>query len=301
LTARSFVSIFCASLAVATVLRLVAHPKKQILDIPRVQRAARPLDIPKTPRRIYPFSVIPGGAYSSEELALARRVDRVVAAHYSDFDAARISVRSLPEDTFLYVSYRRADRIYWTANKRRIPKGESILCDGEHMARTRCGNRLSASPQFPIAAGPQPTEAALNAPEFPSGLDMPQAPLFSPRYDTPVMPLVEARERFLSFPTGVSGASALGEAFPDGDRSSPIMVIADLPSGLPGAPASTGPGGSSPSGGAAPGGGSPAPGGSGPIPGSTVPEPSNAALIAAGALSLLAGYQPVRRRRSIRR
>lgn len=292
MTVRSFLSIFCASLAVATLLRFAAHTKIQIPDGPRVRRAPVPFSPPQTPRRIYPYSVIPGGAYSREELALARRVDPVVAAHYADFDGSRASIRTLPADAFLYVSYRKADRIYWTANKRRIRKGEPVLCDGVHMARTRCGNRLSAVPQFPIAAGPQPSEQALNAPELPPGLEMPQAPLFAPQYDSAAMPLVDARDRLFAFPTGASGASALGEVFPDGVRPSPVMVIADLPFGAPALGSS--PGGSS--GGSAPGG--PGSGGTspvGPVPGSTVPEPADAGFALLGAASLLAGYQPIRR------
>src|SRR3569833_3261992 len=33
-------------------------------------------------RRIYPFSVVPGGTYSAKELEIARSVDPIVAAHY---------------------------------------------------------------------------------------------------------------------------------------------------------------------------------------------------------------------------
>lgn len=326
MTVRSFVSIFCVSLAVATALRFVAHhQEQQIVRTPRLAPISKPQNVAATPRRIYPYSVIPGGAYSGEELALARRVDRVVAAHYSDFDAAHVSVRALPQDTLLYVSYRKADRVYWTANKRRVPKGESVLCDGARMARARCGNRLSAVPQFPVAAGPQPTEQALNAPELPPGLELSQAPLFTPQYDAPVMPLLLARDRMFPFPTGNSGASPLEQAFPASGLHSPMMVVADLPFGAPGAaaigPGGTSPGGTSPggttSGGSSPGGTTPGgtttggttpggttPGGTtsgGPLPGSSVPEPADAALIAVGAAALLIGYQPVRRRRSTRR
>src|ERR1700733_1612989 len=39
-------------------------------------------------RRIYRYSVIPGGVISADELRGARRIDRVVAAHYYDFESS---------------------------------------------------------------------------------------------------------------------------------------------------------------------------------------------------------------------
>ena len=307
---RRFVAILCVSLAAATALRFAAHHREKNLKLSRVAPTPQPPGPAQLPRKIYPYSVIPGGAYSGEELAVARRVDRVVAAHYSDFETGAAAVRSLPRDMYLYVSYRKADRVYWTANKRRIPKGETVLSDGKHLARTRCGNRLSETPQLPIAAGPQPTETALNGPEMPAGIELPQAPLFAPAYDAPVMPLMDARERFFAFPTGVTGASPL-EAYPAFGLHSPMMAVASLPFGLPGPATATGPGGSTPGGstpgGSTPGGSTPGgPGGGstptgpssgGPSPGgptgggspptAPVPEPASIALLTAGASLLL--------------
>ena len=310
MSVRRFVLILCVSLAVATALRFAAYRREKNLSISRLAHVSKPQTPARSPRKIYPYSVIPGGAYSSDELALARRVDRVVAAHYSDFETADVAVRALPQDTYLYVSYRKGDRVYWTANKRRIPKGETVLSDGKHMARTRCGNRLSAAPQFPIAAGPQPTEAALNAPELPAGIELPQAPLFAPQYDAPVMPLADARDRLFAFPTGTTGASQLAQAFPPWAPPSPMMVVGNLPFGAPGVPATTAPGGgtsgtSSPTGstpvGSGPGGSGPggsSPGGGGPLPGAPVPEPASARLIAAaGAAVLLFAGRRFRNRR----
>ena len=333
MSVRRFVAILCVSLAVATALRFAARPRHQKLDTSRLAPQAVALDSSRLPRKIYPYSVIPGGAYSGDELALARRVDRVVAAHYSDFETGAVAVRALPQDTYLYVSYRKADRVYWTANKRRIPKGETVLSDGKHLARTRCGNRLSETPQLPVAAGLQPTETALNGPEAPGGIELPQAPLFAPQYDAPSMPLVDARERFFAFPNGVTGASPL-EAFPAFGLHSPIMAVADLPFGVPGVASATGPGGSTP-GGSSPGGSSPggstpvgstpgspggstpgSPGGStpggptpggpssggptggGPVPGAAVPEPASIALLIAGTSFLVLLRRRVRPRHS---
>jgi len=294
LSLRRFVAILWVSLAVATALRFAARPRQQNLNSARLAPRLSPPDPGRLPRKIYPYSVIPGGAYSGEELALARRVDRVVAAHYSDFETGAITVRTLPQDTYLYVSYRKSDRVYWTANKRRIPKGERVLSDGKNMARTRCGNRLSETPQLPIAAGPQPTETALNAPEIPAGIELPQAPLFAPLYDAPSLPMVDARERSFAFPGGETGASPLGGAFPASALNSPIIAVASLPFGALGAPAKTPGGGSTgPTSGPTPGGSGP--GSGGPIPGTPVPEPETALLLSAGAALLVLRCRRVRR------
>lgn len=250
---------------------------------PHAAHAQKSLAIEQKPRKVYPFSVIPGGAYSADELALARRVDRVVAAHYADFDPSTVAVRTLPEDEFLYVSYRKADRVYWTTDKRRIPKGNCVLTDGKHLARARCGNRLSATPQFPVLYGPQPAEASLNAPEVPGPFDLPKAPLFAAAYDGPELPLLGSPRPF-GFPREMSGASpylAFGPPF----SVFPPMILATGPTlGIsPRTPASsgTGPvgGGGGPVG--AGGGGGPSGGGGGPVLGS-VPEPVPAALLVLG-------------------
>lgn len=92
----------------------------------------------------YPYSVIPGGAYSPEELRNSIAKDKFVKAHYADFDVKSARLVTLAEDRFQYVSYRLNNRILWTHKKIRIPKGEVLLTDGRQFARTRCGNRLCA-------------------------------------------------------------------------------------------------------------------------------------------------------------
>ncbi|MBV8905508.1 MAG: hypothetical protein JOZ22_17905, partial [Acidobacteriia bacterium] len=250
---RRFVWILCASLITAVSLLYFAHEREQHTYWLHSAQAASVWRLQQKPRKVYPFSVIPGGAYSAEELARARRIDRVVAAHYGDFDASAVAVRTLPESELLYVSYRKADRVYWTRDKRRIPKGEPILTDGKHLARTRCGNRLSAVPQFPVLYGPQPGEANLNAPDFPGPVELPKAPLFAAAYDAPELPLVDTQPRGFGFPREMTGAgpySPFGPPF----ANFPSMAVATLP--FPGiATRSTGPTGSGPgSGGPGPGG-----------------------------------------------
>ena len=130
------------------------------------QAQTLPLVQAKAPRKVYPFSIIYGGAYSGEELARARKLDGVVARHYAGFGSFP-TIQRMPNDAFMYVSYRKSDQVFWTKTKRRIPQGETVLTDGVTMARTRCGNRLSPKPQAPVASGPEPTDEALDVPDKP--------------------------------------------------------------------------------------------------------------------------------------
>jgi len=65
----------------------------------------------------------------------------------------------------MYVSYRLNNKVYWTANKARIPEGEMLVTDGDCEARARCGNRVSASPQQPVA-GEEPMIETFDFPQF---------------------------------------------------------------------------------------------------------------------------------------
>ena len=114
-------------------------------------------------RKIYPFSVIPGGAMSVGELRNALFADKVAARHYADFRLDRTRVESVREPLKVFVSYRIQNRIYWTQKRLVLPKGETILTDGVASARTRCGNRISEVPQFPVDAANEPTPEVLNS------------------------------------------------------------------------------------------------------------------------------------------
>jgi hypothetical protein len=102
-------------------------------------------------RRLFPYSVIPRGVQSNRELRNAMAKDPVVAAHYAGFKVARTHIVRLGHDRAAYVSYRLGNVVFWTKRRVIIPAGESLLTDGESMARTRCGNRLSVSPEAPVS------------------------------------------------------------------------------------------------------------------------------------------------------
>jgi hypothetical protein len=120
-------------------------------------------------RPIYPYSVIPGGAYSPSELRYSVANDRIVRDHYSDFHLESARLVTLTADRYQYVSFRIRDKVYWTRRKIRIPKGEILLTDGVHFARTRCGNRLCNTSQA-LTTFAQPSLKTLALPPFTSQL-----------------------------------------------------------------------------------------------------------------------------------
>jgi len=106
---------------------------------------------------IYPYSVIRGGVRNRTELIKEISKDPVVAAHYSDFDSSQAEIVRVQDEKFVHVSYRIDEKIFWTAKKIRLGPGEALISDGKQLARARCGNRISVTPQEPVAeAEPQP-------------------------------------------------------------------------------------------------------------------------------------------------
>jgi hypothetical protein len=139
-------------------------------------------------RAMYPYSVIPGGVESAAELRNSVTHDPVVARHYEDFAIERARVVRLSEDRALYVSYRLGNRVFWSKKRFTLLKGETVITDGEHMARTRCGNRIAEAPAGPVlAAEPAfdaaPPEAAQILAGGPAMLGAPFAP-----NDVPLLP-----------------------------------------------------------------------------------------------------------------
>ena len=118
-----------------------------------------------TPRPVFPYSVVPGGVRDAQELQKAVSNDPVVARHYSDFGVGKARTIQLDRPLAMYVSYRRNNQVYWTKNKMMIPAGETLISDGENLARVRCGNRLSPVAAKPVAAA-DPDKETLDTPEF---------------------------------------------------------------------------------------------------------------------------------------
>jgi PEP-CTERM motif len=190
-------------------------------------------------RPLYPYSVIPGGAYNAEELRNAIEHDPVVARHYADFDLAKVRIIRLDSDRMEYVSYRLGDRVFWTNRKLSLHKGEEVITDGTNLARTRCGNRLSDQAASPTSAvqpspealnSPPPAEGPPAAPELLAGNYLPDA---IPQFSAPVIPGGGS-------PSGPSGSLIPPVYFPfvgglstPGSSTPPLVTPPVTPPGVP--------------------------------------------------------------------
>jgi hypothetical protein len=241
------------------------------LETPTIQFESSTDDSSAKPN-FYPYSVIPGGANSLGELRSAIANDSTVRAHYADFAVASTRVERLKSPQAFYVSYRVGDQIFWTKNALTIQAGETVLSDGAHLARTRCGNRLSAVPVAPVAK----LEVAPEAMELPAG-ETPLATIAAPA-ELPVTPspLTEIAAVPSIVPTSSTPLGGFFAPLP------PYVPVGLGGSSTPGTPTSPGtPGGPS---GTPPGGGSGTPPGTPPVP---APEPSALLMLGAGFAGIL--------------
>lgn len=193
--------------------------------VPAEARALRPN---------YPYSVIPGGAYSPAELRYVNQHDSVVRDHYSDFDlnAARLVV--LTANRYQYASFRMNNRVFWTRHRLLIPKGEVLLTDGRNYARTRCGNRLSDTAKAETTPL-QPPDTLLSLPPFRTELlktgliqlaPAPPAGELAQQY--PVLPF-ESPRLAPYLPSGTEANLRLPESWPAPENFSPMAEVASAP------------------------------------------------------------------------
>lgn len=145
-----------------------------------------------TTRPLFPYSVVPGGVQSPQELVNAMGNDPVVASHYAGFNVAAAHVVALDKEQVAYVSYRIGSELFWTKKAITLHKNETVITDGNLEARTRCGNRISATPQSPVSPQEPALEAmdAVQTPEISSVSDV--APDFD--FDFWTTPLFAAPE-----------------------------------------------------------------------------------------------------------
>ena len=182
------------------------------------------LELAKTDRVLYPYSVIPGGVRNSAELRNAVAHDEVVARHYSDFDLREVRVARLQEARGVFVSYRVGSRIFWTKNRLNLPAGETVVTDGEHMARTRCGNRISEAPVGPV----------LNNEPSPEAMEIPaEGGLLAAAESSPELPLLLPPATTIAAPPPSPGSiyiPIVPPLFPiGGTPSSPGIPTGPLP------------------------------------------------------------------------
>jgi hypothetical protein len=104
--------------------------------------SAPPLLTFRAARKVYPYSIIPGGVYDAKELEKSIQLDPFLAEHYRDIHTENLVAVRTQAPMQAYVSFLKDGHICWTGKKIAIPRGELLLTDGQHMIRSRCGNRI---------------------------------------------------------------------------------------------------------------------------------------------------------------
>lgn len=140
----------------------VADTTVPALPVPAATPPSQAPTSPTIARRVYPYSIIPGGVSGREELARAIKTDKVVAAHYASFDVDKAVKLTVAKPRAVHVSYRKGDKVYWTAKKLMLAEGETLLSDGNTELRARCANRISDVPQLPVELN-EPTAEELDS------------------------------------------------------------------------------------------------------------------------------------------
>jgi hypothetical protein len=167
-TVIAFVALAAASAGVALRQRGQATAPPDVdaaTAAPAMPAPAGLLDasLPSVPERaMFPYSVVPGGVDSVDELRKAIATDAVVAGHYTGFDLSKARVERLDAPRIAHVSYRVGEHVYWTRKSMVLPAGERVITDGTHVARTRCGNQVADLPGATSLA--EPAAAVLNTP-----------------------------------------------------------------------------------------------------------------------------------------
>ncbi|GAC1430186.1 MAG: hypothetical protein NVS1B11_06490 [Terriglobales bacterium] len=126
---------------------------------------------PKPQRVVYPYSVLPGGARTPEELREATERDPLIASHYVGFDFRNAKVITVEHAKLVYLSYRQRNKIFWTKRQVTLREGERLLTDGKIFARTRCANRVSVRPRR-AASTEEPSPEELERPIASGGTAM---------------------------------------------------------------------------------------------------------------------------------
>jgi hypothetical protein len=197
-------------------------------------------------RRIYPYSIVPGGVASRADIVRRVTSDKVVAEHYASFDIKKAHTVAVEKPRAVHVSYRKGDKVYWTAKKVMLAQGETLLTDGTHDIRGRCGNRISDTAQLPVAMNEPSAEeldASMNVAPEPGedgslqnasfGLEDPAAgsptsfqrfASFSLPSDAPAS-APPTRSSMPGMPAGTSGAMGLGPTRYLAASSSPALVL----------------------------------------------------------------------------
>jgi hypothetical protein len=136
-------------------------------------------------RKVFPYSLVPGGAENVHEARVAM-TEPANRANYTAMDLAQLKQVKLTTNLSGYVSYRWGDKIYWTKKPLTLRAGETIFTDGTHIVRGRCLNCYSALPMLPTRPK-EPSAKILDTPvEMPLTVySFPKLPLMAPELPVP--------------------------------------------------------------------------------------------------------------------
>ena len=165
-------------------------------------------------RKVYPYSIVPGGAENVDE---ARRAmsDPTLKAQYANIDLTRLKQVRLTKNISGYVSYRWGEKIFWTSKTVTLRAGELVFTDGVHIVRGRCLNCYSEHAMLPVRAK-EPTEKVMDTPtEFPViTYEFPKLPVTEPQLPPPPEELTPTVPVFQPTPPSTPGKPGGGFWFP---------------------------------------------------------------------------------------
>lgn len=148
---------------------------------------------------------MPGGVRNSRELLEAARREPVVAAHNAKVSVANArAIRAARQARVRFLPSWRSHLL----DERQVTlhQGEILLSDGQHLARTRCGNGISDVAMTPVSLQ-EPAEKLLSTPFLPAHVDIDPAFLMA----TPIWP-EHATERIFMAMNGMPPTSNLGRS-----------------------------------------------------------------------------------------
>ncbi len=196
-------------LFLTALLLLASCASRQVPDNDTAGTAAVPAVV-KASRSVFKHSILPGGVATAGELKERLSSDRVARKHYAGVAVDKLRPVQLERDRSAYVSYRKGSSVYWTRKPVRIPAGELILTSGSDSVRSRCGNRISDTPQLPVAKFEEPPLGELDEvvpPELPGRLTLAGLP-------TSALPAVSAMAGHPMVTDREGSAAAAAESSP---------------------------------------------------------------------------------------
>ncbi len=148
--------------------------------------------------QVYPMSVVPGGAYSTDALRQSAQADPVVRRALAEMAEQtgdpllleHLRVAQAQQDTTMHTQLREGDDLFWSRGRVTVRRGETIFVHdptGTPVLRARCGNGLL--PVIPAGARTRP------APRDPDAQQEPARPETSSTEEEPVATKVPAPEQ----------------------------------------------------------------------------------------------------------